>query len=147
MEIIGSFVDEDWESLSQIFSSVEENTDFFSSNIQIPLPTFDHAFATNFCSTEFDEALFLNIHQDQHHDHTTFLDQAILINEGEIRNVETADSCQEMVLKRKSEAPFVQIQEEFSPKKKQRFSKNVSIYIVKLKEHTCLSHIVYLHRV
>ncbi|KAG6400346.1 hypothetical protein SASPL_137172 [Salvia splendens] len=91
MEIAASFLDEEWESLSQIFSS-GENLDFFAT-------------------TSFDEGLFFNMHgnEDQHHHHTF---ESMTMNlhgnagfmelpshdfvrlEGENRaNLETADSC------------------------------------------------------
>ncbi|KAL1546895.1 hypothetical protein AAHA92_23432 [Salvia divinorum] len=79
MEIAGSFLDEEWESLSQIFSSGGENLDFFhqygggGGGGETPSPSFIPSDQANFCSisqessntTEFDEALFLNIHGNE----------------------------------------------------------------------------------
>ncbi|XP_042061163.1 transcription factor bHLH139-like [Salvia splendens] len=123
MEIAGSFLDEEWESLSQIFSSGGENLDLFHQHGgggETPSPSFIPSDQTNFCSisqessntTEFDEALFLNIHHQPplnaayHHDTNSF--ESMIMNfhnnagefprsKGENPPLETAD------LKRKSE--------------------------------------------
>ncbi|XP_042045798.1 transcription factor RSL2-like [Salvia splendens] len=153
MEIAGSFLDEEWESLSQIFSSGGENLDFFPGGGETPSPSFLHSDQANFCSisqessniTEFDEALFLNIHHQpplnaayNHHDTNSF--ESIIMNfhnnagfveefqrsNGQNPPLETVDSsCQ---MKRKSEDFPPQ-----NPKKKPR-NKNKKVQAKKGKK-------------
>ncbi|XP_047975776.1 transcription factor RSL3-like isoform X2 [Salvia hispanica] len=124
MEIAGSFLDEEWESLSQIFSSGGENLDLFhqyGGGGETPSPSFIPSDQANFCSisqessntTEFDEALFLNMHHQpplnaayDHQDTITNSFESMIMNlhnnagfveECQRSPLETAD------LKRKSE--------------------------------------------
>lgn len=141
MEIVGSFLDEEWESLSQIFSSSSENPDFllhcdastlFSTNLQIPSPTFSPSHPNiSQESSEIDEALFLNIQGNHQHHMNTF--DSINNDDGFMLPVFPDDvmeeflrlkpenrashhSPQEMMPKRKSEAPpFEDKSEDFSP--------------------------------
>ncbi|XP_057794351.1 transcription factor bHLH139-like isoform X2 [Salvia miltiorrhiza] len=113
MEIAG-FIDEEWESLSQIFSSVE-NVDLLQ-----------HYGEPSFLSQESsNEALFFNIDEDHHQPpplDTNSFDETMIINmlpdhdvimEEFLRSNRPLDSCQN---KRKSE----EHQHDKSPKKKPR---------------------------
>ncbi|KAG6402551.1 hypothetical protein SASPL_134747 [Salvia splendens] len=151
MEIATSFLGEEWQSLSQIFSS-SENLDFFHhyGGSDTPSPSFPiTSNQTNYlCSisqessnatTDFDESLFFNMHgnEDQHHHHSF---ESMIMNlhgnagfmelpshhfvrlEGENRALETADSCR---MKRMLEADDKS--EGFpleNPMKKPRVSRN-----------------------
>lgn len=134
MEIAGSFLDEEWESLSQIFSSGGENLDFFPGGGETPSPSFQ----ANFCSisqessntTEFDEALFLNIHHRPPLNDTNSFESMIMNfhnnagfieefqrSKGENPPLETVDSS--CPVKRKSE--------DFPPQNPKKKPRNVSV--------------------
>lgn len=154
MEIGGSFLDEEWESLSQIFSS-GENLDFFHHHCsggggETPSPSF----LTNFSqeSSEIDEALFLNIHGSEDippppsfdstafesmimnfhsnagfllPDHDVIVEEFLRNNKAENRpNLETADSSSQMKRKLHSEADH-----KSDPQNPNKKSRNVSVQV------------------
>lgn len=167
--MMGTFLDEEWESLSQIFSSGESH-DFSlqhchgsSSYEELPSPTFfpSHQYScisqeSSNTTAEIEEALFLNVQENEdHHQLHNFNDAMSMSNfhgmdlnnagfmlsdaviedflrsKVENRPLEAADSCQ---IKRKSEASDVEMMDleksedhaPQNPKKKPRFSRNVS---------------------
>lgn len=156
MEIVGSFLDEEWESLSQMFShDFLLHCDGFSSNLQIP---FSPSQYPNI-SQESSEALFLNHHHNINTfesinnidgrfmlpavfpDHVMEQDQFLRLKP------ENRASDHEFMLKRKSEeAPFLHTQDHednFSPPNKKK-PRNVSKQLNSISQLINIMH-VYLH--